>query len=227
MRAALMVSFAKIGQASSSARPRATSVFPLAAGPETIRYCRSSPFEPTETILAPRTLVRSGLPDEAVTPLRGDHPLGAGVGGQRHGTLRDGVRWRASAIGKHGRMEGALERWCVTFLGSAPARELFRTGHLSDVVAVALVDGREVVIKIRAPSPRLAASVRVQRHLRSRGYPCPDVLAGPEPLGELMATAETHVPARGTPPEPPPPEPTAQLLDALVDFAPPANEFRR
>ncbi|TML93619.1 MAG: hypothetical protein E6G06_01340 [Actinobacteria bacterium] len=122
-------------------------------------------------------------------------------------------------------MEGALERWCVTFLGSAPASELFRTGHLSEVVAVALADGREVIIKIRAPSRRLAASVQVQRHLHSRGYPCPDVLAGPEPFGELMATAETHVPAHGTPPEPPPPEPTAQLLAALVDSAPPANDF--
>ena len=122
-------------------------------------------------------------------------------------------------------MEGALERWCVTFLGSAPASELFRTGHLSEVVAVALADGREVIIKIRAPSRRLAASVQVQRHLHSRGYPCPDVLAGPEPFGELMTTAETHVPAHGTPPEPPPPEPTAQLLAALVDSAPPANDF--
>ena len=122
-------------------------------------------------------------------------------------------------------MDGALRRWCVAFLGAAPERELFRTGHLSEIVAVALVDGREVVIKIRAPSRRLSASAEVQRHLHSRSYPCPDVVAGPEPFGELMATAETYVSAHGTPPEPPPAEPTAQLLAALVDSAPPADEF--
>jgi len=37
--------------------------------------------------------------------------------------------------------------------------------------------------------------------------------------------AEAYVPAHGASPEPPPAEPTAQLLAALVDSAPPADEF--
>jgi hypothetical protein len=118
-----------------------------------------------------------------------------------------------------------LTRWCSTFLGSAPATELFRVRHLSEVIGIVLADGREVVVKIRPPSPRLVATIEVQRHVHDRGYPCPRVLAGPAPFDELVATAETYVPAHGPAPDPPPPDATAQLLAALIEAAPPAEGF--
>ena len=122
-------------------------------------------------------------------------------------------------------MEDALTQWCVTFLGSEPAIELFRASHLSDVIGVVLADDREVVIKIRPPSQRHSSTTEIQRHLHASGYPCPDVLAGPEPYGTRVATAESYAPTHGPSPDPPPPEPTAHLLAALVEAAPPADRF--
>ena len=49
-------------------------------------------------------------------------------------------------------------------------------------------------MKVRPYSPRLAGCVAVQRRLFEAGYPCPEPLAGPEPLGEGVATAEMLVP---------------------------------
>ncbi|MFC3455014.1 hypothetical protein ACFOSH_36740, partial [Amycolatopsis speibonae] len=76
-----------------------------------------------------------------------------------------------------------LVRWCREYLGSPPAEELFRSGFLSVVIGLRLVDGREVVIKVRPDSPRLAACVEVQRRLFQAGYPCPRPLTGAAPLG--------------------------------------------
>lgn len=99
---------------------------------------------------------------------------------------------------------------------------LFETGHLSSVVGVSLDDGREVVVKARPPSPRIAACFAVQRDLHVRGFPCPEPLAGPEPLGSLLATAEAHVPRLGEPPSSPPAAASASLLASLVRLAPAA-----
>ncbi|MFC0543488.1 phosphotransferase family protein [Kutzneria chonburiensis] len=87
-----------------------------------------------------------------------------------------------------------LARWCVEHLGSGPAKELFRSGHLSAVMGLRLDDGREVVVKVRPDSPRLAACVEVQRRMFEAGYPCPEPLTGVERLGGDMATAERYVP---------------------------------
>lgn len=87
-----------------------------------------------------------------------------------------------------------LARWCTEHLGSPPAEEIFRSGHLSAVVGLRLGDGREVVVKIRPDSPRIAACVEVQRRMFRAGYPCPRPLAGPAPLGDEVATAEVYVP---------------------------------
>lgn len=116
-------------------------------------------------------------------------------------------------------------RWCLWHLGSAPSYEIFRTGHLSEVVGVRLADGRDVVVKIRPRSARLEATTEIQRRLYANGFPCPGVIAGPAPFGVLVATAEAYVPAHGTPPDPPPPAATAELLAALVEAAPPAEDF--
>ena len=87
-----------------------------------------------------------------------------------------------------------LARWCAEYLGSPPAGELFRSGHLSAVIGVRLADGREVVVKVRPRSLRIAGCVEVQRRLFESGYPCPEPLTGAAPLGDGVATAETYVP---------------------------------
>jgi hypothetical protein len=66
-----------------------------------------------------------------------------------------------------------LGDWCRQFLGSVPARVLFRTGHLSQVIAAELADGRQVVIKARPPGSRVAGCVAVQAHLARAGVPVP------------------------------------------------------
>jgi hypothetical protein len=88
----------------------------------------------------------------------------------------------------------SLAAWCADHLGSAPAAELFRSGHLSTVIGLRLADAREVVVKVRPTSPRTAACVEVQRHMFESGYPCPEPLSGPTRLGDGVATAEAYVP---------------------------------
>jgi hypothetical protein len=114
-----------------------------------------------------------------------------------------------------------VAEWCVSALGSAPVRELFRYSHLSDVLGLELRDRRQVVVKVRPGSPRLDAATAVQRHLHRKGFPCPDVLAGPHPLGDRVATAEEYIAPHGPSPDPPPPEPAARLLAELVQASPP------
>lgn len=94
----------------------------------------------------------------------------------------------------HGVDAHRLVRWCEEQLGSPPAGEIFRSGHLSAVFGFRLADGRAVVVKLRPNSPRVAACVEVQRRLFERGYPCPEPLTGATPLDDAVATAETYVP---------------------------------
>ena len=93
-----------------------------------------------------------------------------------------------------------LARWCAEYLGSPPAGELFRSGYLSAVIGFRLADDREVVVKVRPESPRIAACVEVQRRLFESGYPCPEPRTGAAPLGDDVATAETYVPGGAMPP---------------------------
>jgi hypothetical protein len=88
----------------------------------------------------------------------------------------------------------SLAAWCTDHLGSAPAAELFRSGHLSVVIGLRLADTREVVVKVRPALPRIAACVEVQRRMFESGYPCPEPLGGPAPFGNGVATAEAYVP---------------------------------
>lgn len=88
-----------------------------------------------------------------------------------------------------------LAPWCAQHLGAALRETLFERHQLSYVVGVRLDDGREVVVKVRPPNARLDACTLVQRHVWERGFPCPALLVGPSPFGELTATAEAHLPA--------------------------------
>jgi hypothetical protein len=87
-----------------------------------------------------------------------------------------------------------LAQWCAEHLGSPPAGEIFRSGQLSAVIGLRLADGREVVVKVRPDSPRIAACVEVQRRMFRAGYPCPEPLTGAAALGGEVATAEAYVP---------------------------------
>jgi hypothetical protein len=87
-----------------------------------------------------------------------------------------------------------LSRWCMEHLASPPAEEIFRSGFLSAVVGLRLADDREVVVKVRPDSPRIAACVEVQRRMFQAGYPCPRPLTGAARFGDGVATAEAYVP---------------------------------
>jgi hypothetical protein len=87
-----------------------------------------------------------------------------------------------------------LARWCDQHLGSPPAEEMFRSGNLSAVIGLRLADDRQVVLKVRPASPRIATCVEVQRHLFEAGYPCPRPLTDAAPFGGDVATAEAYVP---------------------------------
>lgn len=93
---------------------------------------------------------------------------------------------------------GRLAEWCVRHLGSPPTAELFRSGYLSTVIGLRLADDREVVVKVRPDSPRIAACVEVQRRLFQAGYPCPRPLTGAAQFGREIATAEAYVPGGAT-----------------------------
>ena len=88
----------------------------------------------------------------------------------------------------------SLATWCELHLGSPAGSELFRTGHLTSVIGTRLADGREVVVRVRPAAPRLTACTEVQRRLFDSGYPCPQPLTRPAPLGEHEANAESYIP---------------------------------
>jgi hypothetical protein len=89
----------------------------------------------------------------------------------------------------------ALGEWCARWLGSPVDEVLFETGFLSAVSGVRLADGRSVVIKVRRPAPRLQAAYLVHRHVWQCGYPAPEPLVPPTPLGTAeCATAERLLP---------------------------------
>jgi len=80
----------------------------------------------------------------------------------------------------------------VEHLGSLPAKVIFKSRYLSAVIGLRLADDREVVVKVRPDSPRVAACVEVQRRLFQAGYPCPRPLAGAAPFGGDVATAASQ-----------------------------------
>lgn len=113
-----------------------------------------------------------------------------------------------------------LAKWCGRYLGARPARVLFRSGHLSEVVAAELADGRRVVIKGRPSEPRIAGCVAVQKHLACAGFPCPEPLAAPVQVGWLTVTTETLVPGGSQLSAEGGAAPFAALLAHLVSSAP-------
>jgi hypothetical protein len=117
--------------------------------------------------------------------------------------------------------DAALATWCSEHLGAVPVARLFEASHLSTVIGVELDDGRLAVVKARPWSDRLLACTSVQRGLFQRGFPCAEVLVGPTPFGDRVATAEAYIPRGSTPPSPPDTGPSARLLASLIERMPP------
>jgi len=88
-----------------------------------------------------------------------------------------------------------LDRWCRAELGSGVAVvRWFREGS-GLVWGVDLHDGRTVVVKAHrpgnVPEPHLRAFIEVQRRIATAHSWAPAPLAGPAPLGDRVATAES------------------------------------
>jgi Phosphotransferase enzyme family len=113
-----------------------------------------------------------------------------------------------------------LADWCDRCLGARPVCVLFRSGHLSEVVAAQLADGRQVVIKARPSDPRIAGCTAVQEHLARAGFPCPRPLRAPVEAGGLTVTAETLVAAGSQLLAEGGAAPFAALLSRLIGSAP-------
>lgn len=117
-----------------------------------------------------------------------------------------------------------LAEWCARYLGAPPVACLFRSGHLSEVVAFELDDGRQVVVKIRPADPRIGGCFAVHRHLARAGFPCPEPLAAPVLAGEFVITAESHVPGGAQLSVDGGAAPYASLLARLIRAAPDPGE---
>ena len=113
-----------------------------------------------------------------------------------------------------------LAVWCDRHLGARPARVLFRSGHLSEVVAAELAGGRRVVIKARLADPRVVGCTEVQEHLARTGFPCPEPLTVPVEVDGFTVTAEVLVPGGSELPAEGGAAPFAALLARLIGSAP-------
>jgi hypothetical protein len=113
----------------------------------------------------------------------------------------------------------ALDDWCREHLGAAVAERVFTAGNLSAVYGLRLTDDREVVLKVCGGGPRLDACLRVQRRMWENGFPCPELLTGPHPLGSAMASAEALLPAGDQPALPDAAVLSARLLARFAECA--------
>ncbi len=96
-----------------------------------------------------------------------------------------------------------VDRFTREHLGSGVAGYLQYGSSVGSTHCVELLDGRRVVIKARPPADAdapvpidrddLEQIMLVQRHLAAHGYPCPEPLVGPLPLGRGLATVETYL----------------------------------
>lgn len=122
-----------------------------------------------------------------------------------------------------------LSTWCARHLGSESVETLFTAGNLSKVFGLRLRDGRSVVVKVRPAASRLAGCGEVQQRLWESGFPCPQLLAGPVPLGETGHAANAEILVTGGAPYPPTSGPVraeafARLLARMIALAPSADE---
>jgi phosphotransferase family enzyme len=96
--------------------------------------------------------------------------------------------------------EGAIaslfEEFVEQRLGRRATRTLAYNASSGCVAALLLDDGTRVVVKAHRPgrSPaRLASCQEVQRQMRARGIPAPELLIPPQPLGRGLGTIESYL----------------------------------
>ena len=97
-----------------------------------------------------------------------------------------------------------FDAFCHEHLGGRLAGSLFYGSSIGSTLGARLEDGRLVVIKARPPATAnpdlkhdgdsLGIICRVMAWLHAGGYPCPEVLLGPTPLGNGLATVEAYRP---------------------------------
>ncbi|MFG2045094.1 phosphotransferase [Dactylosporangium sp. NPDC048998] len=113
-----------------------------------------------------------------------------------------------------------IDQWCKRHLGSPIEDVLFTSGHLSRVFGVRLTDGREVIVKVRPDSPRLAACTTVERALWRAGFPAPEPLTDPIVEDGLAVSAEAYIPGGSLTPGTDHARRFAGLLARFVALAP-------
>ena len=87
----------------------------------------------------------------------------------------------------------SLSRWCELHLGARLDAVLFETGFSARVLGVRLRDSNEVVLKLRPYANRLLGTAAVHEYLWDAGFPCPQLLVRPMPLGQFWISAEAIV----------------------------------
>jgi hypothetical protein len=88
-----------------------------------------------------------------------------------------------------------LVAWCKRELGALPVEQLLAASVMSEVKAVRLNDGREVVVKTRPdPTGRVATCLAVQRAVRAAGLPCATPLTEVSMVDGLAVHAEQWLP---------------------------------
>ena len=95
-----------------------------------------------------------------------------------------------------GQIGAAVEHFCRRELGCGASAGLFYESSVGCVLGLELTDGRRVVLKAHQPdrtAARLGACQAVQAGLHARGFPCPEPLLAPRPLGRGLATLERHL----------------------------------
>lgn len=100
---------------------------------------------------------------------------------------------------------GWLTRACGDLLGRPLTRVVWSSGRVAPVWQVELAGGAQVVLKARRHTAglleRLLAATEVQRLLRARGVPLPEVVRPPVVHAGLVVTVEAPLPARRHDPE--------------------------
>ncbi|WP_062518100.1 phosphotransferase [Demequina gelatinilytica] len=114
-------------------------------------------------------------------------------------------------------LDEPVTRWVVSRLGSTPAEVFFEASSMSDVWGVRLEDGRRFAVKRRGGGDRLAIVARAHRAALDAGIDAPDLVAGPDPLGDdAWLTAEEWRPEGVFTPDGDAPALYASLLARIV-----------
>jgi hypothetical protein len=88
-----------------------------------------------------------------------------------------------------------LVAWCEQELGAVPVEQLLAASVMSEVKAIRLDDGREVVVKARPdPTGRVPSCLAVQRAVRAARLPCATVLTEVSMVDGLAVHAEQWLP---------------------------------